>query len=238
MLIINKITMKKTLLFVIASSIFCFANAQNIQIVNPVTNVLGNSEEIAYINLYVKNNSSSTQEIYLQRKIISLVPGHLSYFCFGITCYPPGVSKSPDNLTLTAGSTDESVKTYIDPRSTVGVSTVNYSYNNLAKTDSACLLLTYDMALTGIVNNSHLKFVKVFPNPADENINLTFNTEKVYAKSEIQISDLSGRVVVSETVSTTEGLIKLDVSTLPAGIYVCNLVADGLSIARDKVIVR
>jgi len=230
--------MKKSLLLVIFSCIFCFANAQNIKIVDPVTSVLGNSEEIAYINLHVKNNSASTQEIYLQRTLVSLVPGHLSYFCFGVTCYPPGVSKSPDNLTLTAGTTDESVKTYLDPRSTVGVSVVNYCYYNLAKTDSACLLLTYDMALTGIVNNSHLKFVKVFPNPADENINLAFNTEKVYSNSEIQITDLSGRIVASEKVSTTEGLIKLDVSSLPSGIYICNLVADGVSIARDKVIVR
>lgn len=230
--------MKKSLLLVILSFLFSFGFAQNIQIVDPVTSVQGNSEEIAYINLHVKNNSSTTQEIYLQRTIVSLVPGHLSYFCFGITCYPPGVSKSPDNLTLTAGSTDESVKTYIDPRSEVGVSTVNYCYYNLAKTDSACLLLTYDMALTGIVNNSHLKFVKVFPNPADENISLAFNTEKVYTNSEIQISDLSGRIVASEKVSTKEGLIKVDVSTLPAGIYVCNLVADGVSIARDKVVVR
>lgn len=230
--------MKKSLLLVILSFLFSFGFAQNIQIVDPVTNVQGSSEEIAYINLHVKNNSSTTQEIYLQRTIVSLVPGHLSYFCFGVTCYPPGVSKSPDNLTLTAGSTDESVKTYIDPRSEVGVSTVNYCYYNLAKTDSACLLLTYDMVATGIVNNSHLKFVKVFPNPADENINLAFNTEKVYTNSEIQISDFSGRVVATETVSTKEGLIKVDVSTLPAGIYVCNLVADGVSIARDKVIVR
>jgi hypothetical protein len=231
--------MKKSLLLVIFSGLFCFANAQNIQIVDPVTSVVGNSEEIAYINLHVKNNSASTQEIYLQRTILSLVPGHLSYFCFGVTCYPPGVSKSPDNLTLTAGSTDESVKTYIDPRSEVGVSTVNYCYYNLAKTDSACLLLTYDMKLaSGIVNNSHLKFVKVFPNPADEFVNLAFNTEKVYANTEIQISDLSGRIVASEVVSTKEGLIKVDVSTLPSGIYVCNLVADGVSIARGKVIIR
>lgn len=231
--------MKKSLLLVFFSFLFCFANAQNIQIVDPVTNVVGGSEEIAYINLHVKNAGSTTQEIYLQRKIVSLVPGHLSYFCFGITCYPPSVNKSPDNLILTAGSTDESVKTYIDPRSEIGVSTVNYCYYNLAKTDSACLLLTYDIsAANGIVNNSHLKFVKVFPNPADESLNLAFNTEKNYTESEIQLSDLSGRVVLSEKVSTKEGLINLNVSALPSGIYVCNLVADGVSIARDKVVIR
>lgn len=230
--------MKKSLLLVFFSSLIGFAQAQNIQIVDPVSSVVGSADEIAHINLHVKNNSSSTQQIYLQRTIVSLVPGHLSYFCFGVTCYPPGVSKSPDNLTLAAGATDESVKTYIDPRSEVGVSTVNYCYYNLAKTDSACLLLTYDMVATGIVNNSHRKFVKVFPNPADEFVNLAFNTEKVYANAEIQISDLAGRIVFTESVSTKEGLIKIDVSTLPAGVYACNLVADGVSIARDKVIIR
>ncbi len=230
--------MKKSSLIMFLSFFFGFAQAQNIQIVDPVSSVVGSADEIAHINLYVKNNTANTQQIYLQRTIISLVPGHLSYFCFGITCYPPGVSKSPDNLTLAPGATDESVKTYIDPRSEIGVSTVNYCYFNLAKTDSACLLLTYDMVATGIVNNSHRKFVKVFPNPADEYVNLAFNTEKVYVNAEVQISDLSGRMVATESVSTKEGLIKVDVSTLPAGVYACNLVADGVSIARDKVIIK
>lgn len=100
------------------------------------------------------------------------------------------------------------------------------------------MLLTYDVSATGIVNNSHLKFVKVFPNPVNDILKLAFNTEKVYSSTEIQITDLSGRLVYTELVDTKEGLIAIDVNTLPAGIYVCNLVGDGVTIARDKIIIK
>lgn len=230
--------MKKSLLTAILGLIISFAGAQNLQITHPVTTKSGSPDSVLYIKMHIKNNGSTTTDVFLHRKIQSLVSGQLSYFCFGINCYPPNVSKSPVNITLGAGVEDSSVKTYIDPRGTAGTSIVNYCFYNVLKTDSACLLLTYDVTATGIVNNSHLKFVKVFPNPAHDILKLAFNTEKVYSSSEIQITDLSGRLVYTELVDTKEGLIAIDIHTLPAGIYVCNLVGDGVTIARDKIIVQ
>lgn len=232
--------MKKSLLLVFFSFLFCFGHAQNLQIVDAVSSVKGGPDSISYIKLHIKNNSSSSTEVFLRRKIQTLAAGQMSYFCFGITCYPPNVNVSPDNITLAPGATDESVKAYVDPRGSEGTSVINYCYFNVAKTDSACLLLTYDISsTTGIVKNSHQKFVKVFPNPAHENLNLVFNTEKKYSNTEIQILDLNGKVVLTEQINeTSEGLIKLNVNALPSGIYVCNLVADGITIARDKVVIK
>lgn len=231
--------MKKSLLLVFFSFLFCFANAQNLQIVDAVSSVKGGPDSISYIKLHIKNNGTSATEVFLKRKIQTLAAGQMSYFCFGVTCYPPNVNVSPENISLAAGATDESVKTYVDPRGSEGTSIINYCYYNVAKTDSACLLLTYDIsATTGIVKNSHQKFVKVFPNPAIQDLNLVFNTEKKYSNSEIQLLDLNGRIVLTEKVELQEGLLKLDISSLHAGVYVCNLVADGNTIARDKVIIK
>ncbi len=230
--------MKKTLLTVIFGIFFCISYAQNLVIPHPVTTVYGNADSVVYIKMHIKNNGAEETEVFLQRKIQTLVSGQLSYFCFGINCYPPNVNKSPENIVLSVGAEDSSVKTYVDPRGTAGTSVVNYCFYNLSKTDSACLLLTYDVTATGIVNNSHLKFVKVFPNPAHDVVKLAFNTEKVYNTSEIQLVDLSGRVVYSEKVETKEGLIAIDISTVPTGVYVCNLVGDGVTIARDKIVVQ
>ncbi len=230
--------MKKTVFTVILGILFCGAFAQNLEIVHPVTSTQGSIDSVLYIKMHVKNNSASGTSVYLERSIKTLVSGQLSYFCFGITCYPPNVNISPENISLNAGAEDSSVKTYLDPRGVEGTSVVNYCFYNLDKTDSACLLLTYGAMATGIVNNSHLKFIKVFPNPAVETIKLAFNTEKVYNSSEIQISDLSGRVVYTEAVDTKDGLISVNIETLPAGVYVCNLVGDGVTIARDKIVVN
>ena len=230
--------MKKSLLIAILGLLFNFANAQNLQITHPVTSTQGSSDSVLSIKMHIKNNGSGSTDVYLQRKIQSLTPGQLSYFCFGINCYPPNVNKSPENITLVGGGEDSSVKTYVDPRGTAGTSIVNYCFYNVSKTDSACLLLTYDATATGIVNNSHLKFVKVFPNPAKDILKLAFNTEKVYNNSEIQISDLNGRIVYTEAVDTKDGLIAINIEKLPQGIYICNLVGDGVTIARDKIIIK
>jgi len=230
--------MKKSLLTAILGLFITLTYAQNLQITHPVTTAQGNPDSVVYIKMHIKNNTANPTSVFLQRKIQTLVAGQLSYFCFGINCYPPNVNKSPENINLAAGQEDSSVKTYIDPRGTAGVSIVNYCFYNVGKTDSACLLMTYDIAATGIVNNSHLKFVKVFPNPATDVLKLAFNTENVYNSSEIQITDLSGRVVYTESVSTKEGLIAINIDALPAGVYICNLVADGVSIARDRVLIN
>ena len=231
--------MKKTLLFILFGLFINTVYAQNIQLLEPVTYKQGNASEILYIKMHVKNNSASSMDVFTKRSIVSLIPGHLSYFCFGITCYPPSVNTSPDNITLAPGQEDTSIKTYIDPRGEIGSSTVNYCIYNVAKTDSACLTMVYDIATaTGIINNSHKKFVKVFPNPATTELKLVYNAEKQYSNTELQIIDLQGRIVYSENVSNVQGLINVNVSGMNSGIYFCKLIADGYSIAQDKVVIQ
>lgn len=232
--------MKNSLLVLVLCVLTSFASAQNLQITNHTSTYTynGSADKLAHVNVHVKNNGSSATSVFTQRKIQTLTPGHLSYFCFGVTCYPPNVSKSPDVIALAAGASDTSIITYLDPLGTVGASIITYCVKNTQETDSACVTITYDMTATGIVNNSHLKFVKVFPNPAETELNLAYNTEKNFKQMEIQLLDINGRLVYSEKLNTKDGLIKLDVSEFTAGIYVCNLVADGRVIARDKAIIK
>lgn len=232
--------MKNSLLVLLLCALTSFANAQNLQITNLTSSHTynGSSDKLAHVNVHVKNIGSSALNVFTHRKIQSLTPGHLSYFCFGVTCYPPNVNKSPDVIALAAGASDTSIITYLDPLGTVGASIVTYCVKNTQETDSACVTITYDMTATGIINNSHLKFVKVFPNPAETELNLAYNTEKNFNQMEIQLLDINGRLVYSEKLNTKDGLIKLDVSEFTAGVYVCNLIADGRVLARDKAIIK
>ncbi len=69
--------------------------------------------------------------------------------------------------------------------------------------------------------------VVVFPNPADEQINLTFNSNK-NTNIEIVISDVSGKQLISRGWDTTIGKNQLifDVSGFAQGIYVLNVVTN------------
>lgn len=233
--------MKKLLLSMLVGLFFSSLQAQNLQITSPNSanyTYNGSSSSLAHVDVHVKNNNSSQSDIFVQRKIVSKDPSHLSYFCFGVTCYPPNVSKSPDVITLAAGATDTSIITYLDPLGVAGTSIVTYCVKNVTETDSACITITYDMLATGIINNSHKRFVKAFPNPAESDLNLVYNTEKNYSNKVIQLLDLNGKLVYSEKVENTTGLIQINVSEFPSGVYVCNLIADDAVIAREKVVVK
>ncbi|HNR20566.1 MAG TPA: T9SS type A sorting domain-containing protein [Bacteroidia bacterium] len=75
------------------------------------------------------------------------------------------------------------------------------------------------ISASNIVTTVDSKFT-VYPNPAQSILNFEFNS-LVSENLEVSMMDLSGRVVISETISTTEGLNtgKLDVSHLAKGVY-------------------
>ncbi len=233
--------MKKLLPLIAIVFISMIANAQNLQITTPASanyTYTGPETSIAHVDIHVKNVGNSTENVYVLRKKINVAAGHLSYFCFGVTCYPPNVNKSPDVISLNSGASDNSIITYLDPLGTMGTSIVEYCVKNVSETDSACVIITYALGTTGIINNSHLSFVKVFPNPADNDLSLAFNANQSFNNAEIQLFDFTGKLVYSEKVNTTDGLIKLNVSEFTSGLYLCQLNADGTLIASDKVIIK
>jgi hypothetical protein len=80
--------------------------------------------------------------------------------------------------------------------------------------------------------------IKVFPNPASEYIEIIFNSHS-NGRAQIQLMDLSGRLIHSAHIETTEGENQtgLDVSKFSTGVYMLNLLQDD-AISRIKVIVE
>jgi len=70
----------------------------------------------------------------------------------------------------------------------------------------------------------------VFPNPASDMIYLTSNGKK---GGEMRITDLSGSMVLKQPIRAND---KVDISALPAGVYVVNLVS-GQAIQRQKLLI-
>ncbi|HLP13608.1 MAG TPA: T9SS type A sorting domain-containing protein [Flavobacteriales bacterium] len=72
---------------------------------------------------------------------------------------------------------------------------------------------------TGITENNPSSLLAIFPNPADETVQLNFNSQS--SSTTVSITALDGKVVYKENKTTTVGAntITLDISTLPAGIY-------------------
>lgn len=76
--------------------------------------------------------------------------------------------------------------------------------------------------------------LKAYPNPANNVLNIDFNTVN-YADNTISIIDLSGREVLQQTASSAIGdhYLQLDVQTLAPGMYIAQL-SHGNEISRVK----
>jgi len=69
--------------------------------------------------------------------------------------------------------------------------------------------------------------VSVFPNPAKDKINVSFNT-KDQADLQISLNDISGKQVLTNNYSVIKGenQLSVDVTGLSKGVYVLNLVTE------------
>lgn len=70
----------------------------------------------------------------------------------------------------------------------------------------------------------------IFPNPAGENLDIVFNQP---TEANIRLTDVAGKIVYEQTF--TGKSVSIDVSTLPGGIYNCNI--SGTTVNRNQKIV-
>lgn len=82
----------------------------------------------------------------------------------------------------------------------------------------------------GLVANSN-DGVNIYPNPANNIVNVINEGGKI---SEVQVINLSGQVVMTSKIGTSESEVQLDVERLPAGTYFLRITTD-LGIVNKKV---
>jgi hypothetical protein len=89
---------------------------------------------------------------------------------------------------------------------------------------------------TGIFDrSSEFERLHLYPNPARDKVFLSFG-EPVDRKGEIQVLDLSGKVVLEAEIASGYKLRELDVSTLTEGIYLVSWIESGVTRGRSKLV--
>jgi len=74
--------------------------------------------------------------------------------------------------------------------------------------------------------------ISVFPNPADNYLNVNLNTE--YSRFNITLTDITGKVI--RIISTKKHQKTIDISGLPAGLYMISVSHKKKIIGTDKFI--
>ncbi|MBR4583708.1 MAG: T9SS type A sorting domain-containing protein [Bacteroidales bacterium] len=75
--------------------------------------------------------------------------------------------------------------------------------------------------------------IYVYPNPADEELNILFNNLPD-GKNTIEIHDITGRLMFTQEITSTN--TSINISSLKQGVYMYRIVNDGNVIARDKIV--
>lgn len=81
-----------------------------------------------------------------------------------------------------------------------------------------------------------LSKISAFPNPATDHVTFTFNL--IDTSGTLQVSDLSGRTVLQQTIPGGSQSSTIETRTLSPGTYIARLISEGKEIAKEKLIVK
>ena len=78
------------------------------------------------------------------------------------------------------------------------------------------------------INKELVENIQVFPNPFNEELKIRFPKATKF-EGNIEVLDVSGKVILSNSLKQSEDKYLLDTETLPAGIYFCRIDINGLT---------
>ena len=239
--------MKKTLLAIIAGFSFSAAIAQSttIQVQNaPATVYGGYTQPLLEAAFPVVNTGTQPIDLKVRSKVISQVAGTENNFCWGINCYPPFVTISPDAETLAAGATNNSFKGDDTPNGYAGITTIRYTFFRAVNaTDSVHVTVRFDAtsAVLGTrkdLNGGGISIGMPQPNPANEMTTIAFNLPASSRNNKLRIFNAIGGLVKEVAITQKQGTAIITTSNLANGVYFYTLQVDGRSIETKKLIVK
>ncbi|MCF8464429.1 MAG: T9SS type A sorting domain-containing protein [Flavobacteriales bacterium] len=239
----------RTLLTVIClSSIILNASAQSLSVTDYESHVVGlPSDALLQTHGTVTNNSSAPIDVLVKFNSISSVPagaGH--YFCWAV-CYAEGSVydgfQAPANHSINIPSGGSVTNFYADylPHNSVGVATFEYCFFDEYNTsDETCVQITFDTQNVGVEEvfaASGSAISESYPNPATKEAKINYSLRSDWKTAEITLYSMLGAKVRKVALKEKQGVLKMDVSTLPAGMYFYTLMVDDKSISTKKMLV-
>lgn len=110
--------------------------------------------------------------------------------------------------------------------------------NSVGCTNSATITQTVSMC-TGIYNNNSNKIVnKVYPNPANDNLNIELENVNENSKLTVNIYSVEGRNVFSEKIDNNINKLTLDISNLSIGMYILEITTESWKSTKNIIVAR
>lgn len=231
--------MKKIILLVTIGLFTFSSQAQDLVLTNYTGLHSGDLNTVIDAYVTIENHGANTLYVMAERVENNLAAGHLSLFCFGITCYPPSTNISSVPDTILIGGADNTFKGQLFPNQNIGVSDVKYCFykmNNIA--DSVCVRFVYDVTAVGIEDVAkNASFSKPSPNPAKAFTAFTYNLQGNTQMFVIEVYNMLGSKVKTVEVTEQSGALIMSTEELENGVYFCSLVSEGKVYLTQKLLV-
>lgn len=185
-------------------------------------------------------NGSAPIDVRVMRITEDTVPGTDNYFCWE-QCYEPPVSVSPTTMSIQPGQRIDQFYADYKPNGIEGTSTLTYCfYDDANEADSVCVTVRFLITQVGIedvfgMNESAVS--SAYPNPAQDIAKINYGLEAGWNKAEIVVYSMLGAKVRVVELTEDQGTVKMNVSSLPSGMYFYTLVVDDKDIATKKMLV-
>lgn len=249
--------MKKALLLSAFAALTLSATAQNIrvdsqesgaQITNGTTitywipTLNGSNPWVDVRHFTVTNTTTSAVTLKVRKNNIVLADvAAQTTFCTDLNCYGPGQMLSYD-VPMNAGASFDLSLDY-NTGTMTGITRVMYTiYNKNNVNDSTNLILEYNVVNgpASVINPTLIKpsVTNPMPNPATSMFAMTYKFgSTVPGDAKLVVYNMLGAAVLENEILSAEGTIRMDVSTLPAGVYFCTLTNNGRQLATKRLVV-
>ncbi|MEO0898841.1 MAG: T9SS type A sorting domain-containing protein [Bacteroidota bacterium] len=188
------------------------------------------------------NTGSDSVELFANRISNDLVSGQDSYFCWDL-CYGPAKDSADGAIMIAPGDTTnfaqyvQLLSNGVDGKSSVTMDFVN------ANDTSQRIARTYHFFVGGAVTSneridlSQAGLTKIFPNPANTHMNISYELPTNIHQGHIRIVNLIGASVANHAVTSSNDNLTISTASLPSGLYFANLIVGDQSVASKKFVV-
>lgn len=199
------------------------------------------SDALLTAHASVKNISASPKVTAVRYNEVSLVTGASHYFCWAV-CYTagnvPDGFESPHPVTLAADEISHVFYADYLPQGTSGISTMEYCFFDTANgTDQACFQMVFDTENVGVEDAQTLIVLGAYPNPANDELTITYQFANDIKNPRIEIYDMLGSKVKSVKLKELGGKKVIDTSTIPSGMYFYKMASESMDLGLRKFMV-
>lgn len=243
--------MKKIATTLFLVSFIIYGYSQNIVLLDDEHTVVSNtiidisvdSSTNTAKEILVKNIGSIADTIKVVRTIYSIDGDDQTQFCWGGLCYLYTTNISSLSLTIAPGDTVDFAENGFHALFNAGSSCVtrlvHYKFYNIHNfSDSTGITLRY-LCSTGV--NDLMKIggniSSGYPNPANSVVSFKYDLKEFSEKGEIKFYNMLGKSVKEVALTDKQGISKINILDMDAGIYFYSFIVDDKIICTKKMVI-